>query len=180
LKTIGLALVSLLVLSCSSGGDSETPANRDAAPGPEAGLEAGPEAQVDVFVDPLIGTWIDQISDTLVTRVKFDGTNFERDAIYELQSGAFGMVMDTGTYTLSTSEITARVRSSSCYGVLPFAGNTATWKYVRDGNSLSLTINTSYLLFQLATSAPKGMGVASIGCVEDDGTFVEHATQPVP
>ena len=170
-----LASLAFLVLA---GCGSSTP--------PVTTPDAAPDVLVadvftpDVFVDPVIGTWIDQIDTNSLIRFKFDGTNFEMDVLEVLTDGTYGMRIDQGTYSLTASSINARVKSSSCQGVIAFAGNSATWSYTKSGNSLSVNTGTTYLVCQLATNPPTGMGIAAIGCFKADGTFVAHAASPVP
>jgi hypothetical protein len=80
-----------------------------------------------------------------------------------------------------TSSTTAKLylKSSSCSGVKAYSGNNLVLNFERNGNSLSTTTGTSYMVFQLKSTPPTGMGSATIGCIQDDGTFVAHATAPV-
>jgi len=102
------------------------------------------------------------------------------DILVLLSDGTYGMRIDQGTYSLSGSTINARLRSSSCQGVIAFSGSNATWTFSKTGNSLSVNTGTTYLPASFKRLQPTGMGIAVIGCFKADGTFVAHATAVVP
>ncbi len=183
MKILIASLVLLALVACGSNGSSSPPFTPDASALPDV-APAIPDAAPDTFVDPLLGTWIDQVdsSGNTTIRFKFDGTNFEMDILELLTDGTYGMRIDQGTYTLTpaTSTINVRLMSSSCQGVISFSGNAGAWTYSKTGNSLSVNTGTSYLACQLETSAPTGMGAAVIGCFKSDGTFIAHSASPVP
>jgi len=165
MKTIGLALLAVLALSCGSNDDA-----------PVGGRDASIPA-----TDPLLGTWVAEIDEYEAVRMKFDGENWELADLMLLTSGDFGIRIDQGTYSLSSgTSATLRMRASSCQGVEPMKGNTLSMTFSRDGQSLSVTMGTLYLVLQAKSSPPTGMGTATIGCFAEDGTFTPHPTAPVP
>lgn len=159
IATLGLVLFG----GCGSNDAPESTGKKDASP-----------------VVSIEGTWIDELNADLVIRAKFDATNFELDGLYLLTDGTYGMQIDQGTYSLSGSNINSRLKSSSCQGVKSITNPAQTWTFERQGDSLNLNTGKAYLAFQLRTSPPTGMGGATIGCVKDDGSFIDHATSPVP
>lgn len=194
MKTLLASLVLLVFAGCGSSGSSTPLATPDASAGsPDAWVGApdawsstdaysAPDVYVpDAFVDPLIGTWIDQVDTNNVLRLKFDGTNYEVDSLSLLTDGTYGMRIDQGTYSLpNATTVNLRLRSSTCQGVISFAGNAANWTYTKSANSLSVTTSSAFLLFQRGTTSPTGMGIAALGCFKDDGTFIAHSSSPVP
>jgi hypothetical protein len=185
MRTLLVALV--LVIGCGSNEaaspfgapDAAVAVGKDA--GPDLGPDLGPDSSPDVFVDPLIGTWVNAADPNQAFRFKFDGTNFELDSLVSLSNGDVGMFIQQGTYSFaSNTAARLRLRASSCQGVRAIANTTSDMPFERAGNSLSVTIGTVYLVMQLSTTPPTGMGTATIGCFKDDGTFVAHVTSPVP
>lgn len=190
-----LLVALVLAIGCGSNNaagptgspDAAVPPGADAGPdlgpdvAPDLGPDLGPDSIPDAFVDPLIGTWIDEVQTDQVIRFKFDGTNWELDLLFRLTDGTYGMDIKQGTYIVTSStSAKLRIKAASCQGVVPLAGNTLDLAFDRNGNALSTTIGTAYLVFQLKSTPPSGMGAAIIGCFKSDGAFVEHATAPVP
>jgi hypothetical protein len=126
------------------------------------------------------GTWLDVVDASNAEQLTFAATTWKMQTLYGLTSGAFGMEVRTGTYTAAAGNVTMVLSSSSCVGVKTIGAKTVTGTYLRTGNSLALTIATSYLAFQLETAAPTGMGAATVGCVDASGNFFANAVAAVP
>jgi len=145
--------------------------------------EPAPEATPDAAAplsSQLVGKWTRQINDTAAERLIFDGTNFEDDIVAQLTDGTFGMEIDQGTYSVTTTgKVAMKLTMSSCQGVKPITNTSQTWTVTREGTALTVNTGTQFITYQLKTDPPTGTGSAKIGCMMSDG-FTAHASAPVP
>ena len=165
MKTLLASLVLLALASCGSNGSS-TPNTT-----PSSSSLSGT-------------TWVDQIDTNTAMAMAFtSSTNWKADMVAALVDGSYGVQIDSGTYAISGTTLALTKTSSSCEGVA-----TATVKKTnadtvsRDGTTLTLTSGdgTHVAMFQLDSTPPTGMGIATIGCFDNNNQFVTHAVTTVP
>ncbi len=129
--------------------------------------------------DPLQGTWVDNPGTAAAVQAIFKGDAWEIDTISVLTTGSTGLESDSGTYVLSGSTIMFTTTKSSCEGVDTVA-KTFTATFSTQGQSLTMNLGTTVLLFQKATAPPQGMGGASVGCFDSQGNFTVNPIKTVP
>jgi len=164
MKTLLSSLVLLALVGCGSN-DSSSPNN------PSGGSLAGT-------------TWVNEISTNAALAIAFtSSTTWKADMVALLTDGSYGLQIDSGTYSISGSTLTLTKTASSCEGVsTATVTKTAADTYTRNGSSLTLLSGdgTHVAMFQLDNTPPTGMGIATIGCFDNNNNFITHAVTAVP
>lgn len=130
--------------------------------------------------DELQGSWvINNPGATCAIQAGFVGTAWELFTLCSLTNGSTGIAADTGTYVADGRAATMTTTHSTCQGV-GTVDKVVDITYARQGPSLTVTLGTTVLLFQMATQPPGGAGVGTLGCFDASGAFTPNPLTLVP
>jgi hypothetical protein len=124
--------------------------------------------------DVLAGTdWLIEWTEvTCVTVVSFNQTGgYSTGLGCRLTDGSLGLDMETGSYTVSGTNLTTRTEQSTCPATASRVPDTVRFEMTPD--NLRIVTTDGILIFErTSTGGPVQGGAVALGCFDDQGYFI--------